>query len=113
MQEVERRSRRGKGQTNEKVVSLGGGESHILPGGSRQDTTLAVPVPRVEGEGKEGVEQSHTLPGGSRQDTTLAVPVSSMIEIAKSLVENLKARWTMTNPGLEEVLDKVEGWADA
>jgi hypothetical protein len=36
-----------------------------------------------------------------------------MTEIAKRLVEKLKARWTRTNPGVEEALDRVEGWADA
>ena len=66
---------------------------------------------------EEKTEQSHILPGGSRLDTTLAVPVPSpevdMIWISNSLVETLKSRWTPTKPGVEAMLDRVVGWADA
>jgi hypothetical protein len=68
-------------------------ETHILPGGSRLDTTLAVPVPSLEGRYGVGIE-------------------GDMIWISKSLVEKLKSRWTLTNPGVEDVLDRVVGWAD-
>ena len=33
--------------------------------------------------------------------------------MAKSIGEELKDRWTGTTPGVEEALDRVEGWADA
>ena len=48
-------------------------QTHILPGGSRLDTTLAVPVKRMETK-----REMHILPGGRRLDTTLAVPVKRM-----------------------------------
>jgi hypothetical protein len=90
---------------------------HILPGGSRQDTTLAVPVPGLEEEA-EGAEQTHILPGGRRQDTTLAVPVpglekDDLINISKEIVRELETRWATRKPGIEEVLGKVMGWTDA
>ena len=54
-----------------------------------------MPSLEEEGKGKEGA--------GIEPD---------LIEIAKCLVENLKARWTETNPGVEEILDRVGRWAD-
>jgi hypothetical protein len=46
---------------------------HILPGGSRLDNTLAVPVKMMDTK-----REMHILPGGRRLDTTLAVPVKRM-----------------------------------
>ena len=37
----------------------------------------------------------------------------SLTEMAKGIVEIFKDRWTGTNHGLEEALDRVEGWANA
>ena len=37
----------------------------------------------------------------------------NIIEIAKELIEELKSRWKRTKIGVEEVLDRVDGWADA
>jgi hypothetical protein len=68
-------------------------QNHILPGGSKQDTTLAVPVPSLE----KRVEQTRILQGGKRQDTTLAVPVSSLEK---------RVEQTHTLPSLEKKVEK-------
>ena len=70
-------------------------QSHILPGGRRLDTTLAVPVPSKEGKAE------------------VEIGPEDMIWITNSLVEQLKARWTLTNHGVEDILDRVVGWEDA
>jgi hypothetical protein len=71
-------------------------------------------LPRLTAKlGEKDLERWRESDRMSRQDTTLAVPVPSLTEMAKSIVEKLKARWTRTKPGVEESLDRVEGWADA
>jgi hypothetical protein len=69
-----------------------GEKTHILPGGRRLDTTLAVPVLSLEE--KDGIEQN-------------------LIRISNSMIEELKDRWKLSKPGLEGVLDRVVGWPEA
>jgi hypothetical protein len=35
-----------------------------------------------------------------------------LIRISNSIVSDFKTRWTLIKPGVEEVLDRVVGWAD-
>ena len=80
--------------------------SHILPGGSRLDTTLAVPVPSLEGGDMDG---NTAGPEEGQYEQELE---QDLIWLAKNLVEKLKSRWTITNPGVDNILDRVVGWAD-
>ena len=67
-EEEEKNRERGKAvsQAGGREERHGAKENHKLPGGSRLDTTLAVPVSILEGgEKEEGDEQNHILPGGS------------------------------------------------
>ena len=36
-----------------------------------------------------------------------------MMKISKEIVRELKTRWATSKPGMEEVIGKVMGWADA
>ena len=42
----------------------------------------------------------------------MSLPVQDMIWLANNLVEQLKTRWTTNNPGVEDILDRVAGWAE-
>ena len=83
--------------------------SHILPGGSRLDTTLAVPVPSLE----EGKEELDTVPGGWKPEQPdlpeggeESRDIKNYSARLETKLEQLRMRWAGSN--YEIIMDKLE-----